>query len=501
MPESKTRYRIVADNSQEQIELLDSHGSILYASPSHLRVLQYSSADILNKSTVRLRLRKKTGEWIDVEAILSPASGPGEAANCVLVLARDITQGKQAEQKYRGQAAVVGRILNLLAEEPDLNTSLGHVLRAITEQLGGQVSALYLCDSENDTLILNMVYKDRRILTGLEAGHYPGGSHAGPVGLQPASAKIKHEHQPFVINDLPRSHLVGNDVHKWAASSGTQAALIIPLVFADKPIGVFGMASRRKASYECDDIEFAQTLAHQVTFAIEMTRLAEQAKLTVVLQERNRIAQEIHDTLTQGFTGILVRLEGAEDALSDCSDESNSPRGQGYEEVRRRIVQARKLARDSLAESRRSVWALRPRALEQSDLARALQSMMGEVVDGTTIRSDFVMHGIPRRITPEVETDLLRIAQEALNNILKHARASRIKVDLIFCPREVRLSVQDDGHGFDLSCQTATSQGLGLAIMRERTERVCGHLSVQGRRQQGTRIEVVVPVTSAYSPK
>src|SRR5205085_10745087 len=112
--------------------------------------------------------------------------------------------------------------------------------------------------------------------------------------------------------------------------------------------------------------------AHQATLSVQLTRLAEQGQRSVILQERNRMAQEIHDTLAQGFTGIVMQLEAAEDALAE-----NSEIARGH------ILRARRLARESLTEARRSVWAMRPQALERGDLSLAVKDLIDKVAAGT----------------------------------------------------------------------------------------------------------------------
>ena len=148
-----------------------------------------------------------------------------------------------------------------------------------------------------------------------------------------------------------------------------------------------------------------------------------------MLQERNRIAREIHDTLAQVLTGIVVQLQAAQDFYTtDPSDRQAH------------IAAALLLAKEGLTEARRSVWALRPQALENSDLGSALTNLI-QMATGIGIHAICHVCGTPYLLPPDVESNLLRIGQEGFTNILKHAGASEIQIELIYKPGQVRLRV------------------------------------------------------------
>ena len=214
---------------------------------------------------------------------------------------------------------------------------------------------------------------------------------------------------------------------------------------------------------------------------------AEEKQATIVLEERTRIAREIHDTLAQGFTGIVIQLEAAEDALADDPEAAHT-----------HLLRARELARESLAEARRSVWALRPQALERGDLVSALASLAGQLARESSVEIEFSQHGVPPRLSHDMENNLLRLCQEALTNALKHARASSIRAALIFGPQQVELRVEDDGQGFDPS-QQPHPHGFGFLSMTERAERMGGQLIIDSQPGQGTRVVVLVPVLALES--
>jgi signal transduction histidine kinase len=209
-------------------------------------------------------------------------------------------------------------------------------------------------------------------------------------------------------------------------------------------------------------------------------QLLVQAREAGMLDERQRMAGEIHDVLAQGLTGIVTQLEAAD----------AHPR-----EREHHLAAAKRLARQGLAEARRSVQALRPQQLDGAALPEAL----GEVVESwselTGLRAELVTTGSPRRLLPEIEATLLRTAQEGLANVAKHADAGRVGLTLSYMEDVVTLDVRDDGAGFDpAEPREATADGgFGLRAMRERLSRIAGTLEVESEPGAGTAISACVP--------
>jgi signal transduction histidine kinase len=195
------------------------------------------------------------------------------------------------------------------------------------------------------------------------------------------------------------------------------------------------------------------------------------------LAERQRLARDLHDTLTQGFASVVLLLEAAEESLA-----TGRP-------VDRHIEQALRSARDNLAESRRVVWALRPRPLAEQSLPQALQELTGRLGEETGLRAETVVTGTARPLPAEVEEALLRIVQEALANVRKHAAASRVTVTLSYLDDLTMLDVHDDGIGFEHAATVAAAgAGLGLHAMAERVAALGGSLAVESAPGEGATI-------------
>lgn len=208
------------------------------------------------------------------------------------------------------------------------------------------------------------------------------------------------------------------------------------------------------------------------------------AHFDAVLEERTRLAREIHDTLLQGFTGVALQLVAVTNRLT------GSPEAAALRDVV-------SLAQKTLIDARRAVWDLRSPSLAEGDLPASLRTLAGEHVRGAGLSFEFEVSGAPRPVDPEVETMMGRVLQEALTNIVKHAAAGGVWVRLVFEPRRLRLYVVDDGRGFGAGPDLPRSGGhWGLRGMWERAAQVRGKLRIRSAPGQGTQIVLVVPYTT-----
>jgi signal transduction histidine kinase len=203
-----------------------------------------------------------------------------------------------------------------------------------------------------------------------------------------------------------------------------------------------------------------------------------------VLQERNRIAREIHDNLAQEILGISVQLEIVARTMASAPDAA-----------RKHLDRARALVRSSVAEARRYVWDLRSQSLDERDLPAALAEMTRRLTAESGVQTQFSVGGTFRPLAPQVENNLLRIGQEAVGNAVRHAQAKTVTVSLDFGAREVRLEVKDDGRGFDAAGYDGGKGGhFGLVGMRERAAQMGGSASVNSTPGAGTEVTVRVPI-------
>jgi PAS domain S-box-containing protein len=219
----------------------------------------------------------------------------------------------------------------------------------------------------------------------------------------------------------------------------------------------------------------------QVIWLARDITLQKQAEAASILEERNRMAREIHDTLAQAFTGILAQVGAANQVLTDDLEATGA-----------HLDLIKELARTGLTEARRSVVALRPQLLEEGSLQSALHRLVAQIrTAAMDVTLYYGIEGAVYALPTEVESNLLRIGQESLTNAIRHANADEIRVELVYDRDQVCLRVKDNGQGFGVGSISA-SEGFGLLGMSERAERIGAQLTIRSQPGQGTEIIVTV---------
>ncbi|MCC6626729.1 MAG: GAF domain-containing protein [Chloroflexi bacterium] len=260
----------------------------------------------------------------------------------------------------------------------------------------------------------------------------------------------------------------------------------VPMTIGDRLLGVIVIATPNRLFSQADH-DLMAAIANHAAVAVENARLYQQTRELGVIEERNRLAREIHDTIAQGLTGIVLQLE-ATSTLLDTRPER----------ARQRLTKVTELARSTLSEARRSVWNLRPQPLEEQSLFEAIETEASRLSDdGLMVQCELV--GEPEKPAPETENAVYRIAQEALQNIRKHARATEVDVVLAFDENRLILTIADNGRGFDdatLARQRTDGGGFGLLGMRERARLINGQLEVQSTPGTGTSLLITAPLVA-----
>lgn len=253
----------------------------------------------------------------------------------------------------------------------------------------------------------------------------------------------------------------------------------IPLYAHGKKLGVLNVASTDWRRLSPEDLQLLYTVGDMLGIAIERARLFSKSAQVGAVEERNRLAREIHDTLAQGLTAVSLQLESA-DALLEVEREPGR--------VRQAVQQALALTRANLEEARRSVLDLRAAPLEERTLVEALALLAAQAEAPVT----FTVTGGNRPLPPRIESGLYRIAQEALTNMNRHAQASQATMQLLLAPAEAKLIVEDDGRGFDLA--QIPENRYGLMGLNERVKLLNGQLHLESSPGAGTRLEILIPL-------
>ena len=215
----------------------------------------------------------------------------------------------------------------------------------------------------------------------------------------------------------------------------------------------------------------------------ERQRAMAEAEFTAILSERNRVAREIHDTLAQGLVATSVQLRLARKTAM------GSP-----ESLAHHLDAAQQLVSGSLEEARNSIWNMRAQVLETGDLASALRGILKQMAEGSDMKTAFEITGQSCRLAPVIESNLLRVGQEAITNAARHAQAGKLVVRMEFDRKSFRLVVIDDGRGFNPAAPPPSDGGFGLVGIRERAAELKGELIIRSQPGTGTEIRFTVPL-------
>jgi signal transduction histidine kinase len=428
------------------------------------------------------------GDWPDNRGMPSPnefaqdaaqeldSKSEVEIAKLQTQISGLLDERKRAECMASIQRDAVQLALDLLVTHPDLRGFFRMFIKRLVDDAGAHACGVWLLDESTDACDLWMANIGGETLTSDSPG--------------------------WASLDLPResitSHLVGCEecrasiieyrgddarlpepIQAFNRTAGVRTLLVAPLNLPPKTLGWIVLSSTEESECECQWLAaLLEATARQATLALYYSRLVDQnlleARRQAVLEERNRIARDIHDTLAQGFGAILMQLQAAQRGAA------NFPAP-----VARSLETAVDLARTHLVEARRSVAALRPHSSEREDMPAALQRMVGLAQRTNDVPVDLVIDDLPA-FDAGVEREIIGIAQEALTNAVRHAQARRIVVRA-GAVRGVgfRLSVTDDGRGI---ARDRGPSGFGMTSMRERAERIGASLTFVTAARAGTEV-------------
>lgn len=452
------------------------------------------------------RLLLPDGRIKHVHVVARPThadSGDVEFVGAVM----DITERKQAaealrasEHLARGQVEALTSTLSALSRESEPEQLLAHVLQTMGSQLRAHSLGVYELDetpgqvqlvafSEHGRLRLATPGETQASLQfDLAVTKHPvwtefftTGAHCVIGDIQPSQFRVRFAEAPEACwhdwSFATAANPTAETIMKRLRTAGIVCTLAVPTMLAGKVAGLISIRFAERREFLSEEIALTRALTHQAMLAVRLLRLSRQSREAAVAAERNRMARDIHDTLAQGFTGVIMQLEAAKGAMTGADGPA----------VTAHLERAEALARASLGEARRSVRAMRSRSLLDGTLSTALDDLLKRMTSGTDLQAELVVQGAGRSLPPEWEEGLLRIAQESLTNTIKYAQARRFGATLTFAADTVRLQLVDDGRGFN---PQAEHDGFGLVGMRERAEQLAGRFVLRSMPGQGTEILV-----------
>ncbi len=384
---------------------------------------------------------------------------------------RLMTTDESALLRRNRELTILNHIAETLNRATDLQTALDETLASVVELLGLQTGWIFLLDDAGK--LYTAAYHDLP-----PALQYPGELEIWRGGCN-CHTLFKHGELREAVNIVQCSRL--------AEAEGDRRGLVLhasaPLRSDERMLGILNVAAPGNDTFTPDILLLLSAVGAQLGTAIERARLAQQAVAMAALEERNRIAREIHDTLAQGLAAIALHLETAEALATTQPDRA-----------RARIRQALDLARANLDEARRSVLNLRAAPLEGQTLPAALRLLAQQWSAETGVPIVTAIDTHIGRVPPAIENGLYRIAQEALANVRKHAGATCVWLRLEHANGSLRLCLEDDGCGFDPAQVRPTERsGFGLTGMTERAHLLGGQFELWSAPGAGTRVTVTVP--------
>jgi signal transduction histidine kinase len=429
--------------------------------------------------------------WMQVAAEVNALSDRLERVTATLE--QQVAQRTEALERKASQLRAVGEVGRQVAGVLETDHLLHFVASVVRGTFGYDAVAVLLRHGEALTIAACTVRGRPELIVG---GQIPlaGGTPAAravqtgraALGGSPPAATGRAVGSPSQAT--ARAGEGGEDITPLVPALAAQSELAVPIALGDLTLGALVAQSRRPSAFADDDIFTLQTLAGQLAVALENGRLLaaeRQLRDLAITEERNRMAREIHDTLAQGFMGILMQARAASQVIDRPAD------------LQFHLDQIQTLASQNLQEARRSVWNLRPRPLEGCTLGEALSEEVAGAGQRAAMDARFNQEGAPVPLPASVEVVLLRCAQEALNNAIKHSGATELAVRLTYVPEAIELVVADNGRGFDpaaLPPPAPGAGGFGLHAMADRVRTLGGTVRVSAAPGQGTMVHIRVPL-------
>ena len=483
--ESETRFRALVEKGSDYVLLVDERGVIHYASPSFEHKLGYVDTDMAGNSVQnlildedveimeltldalldspnevtsnQLRIQHRDGSWRWVEVtgtnLMDEAGVEGIVLN-----AHDITAHKEAREAEYQQRMLAEALLDSAAA---LNSILefDKVLKQILAIVGRVVphdTACIMLLEEGRTRTVGVYgYDDPQIEAEIHRARYA-------VNEIPILRQVLSKGEILIVPTLDAED------HDTPVTHNLQSIIGVPVMYGDKVIAFLSLGSYRAGFFGQEQSRPLQALAHQAAIAIQNARAFEQAQEMAALEQRQALARDLHDAVSQTLFSASVIAEAL-------------PRlwALDPEDAERDTLQLARLTKGALAEMRTLLLELRPTTLIETDFSILVKHLIGAAASRTDsdTQIELIATGPEIRLPPDVQVALYRIVQEVLNNIVKHAHAEHVEVRIDRQPDQIRITVRDDGRGFDVSNALTTGR-MGLVIIRERAASINASIDV-----------------------
>jgi PAS domain S-box-containing protein len=500
LKESERLYRTVIEQATENIYLVDVETkSILESNPAFQETLGYTDEELRRKTlydivaadkesidrNVQLMLehkrynvgerkyRRKDGSLIAVEASASVILLDDKETLCLV--AHDITERARVQELLQQRVATLSRISADLTLDLPVESTLNVLAESVVNASTSVACAVVLANEKADKLHLFGSH-------GLPEGYTDGLQAAYRSGVQSPSLRAFHTRQPVLFHNIRRFLLADplySPIHRFVREVPWDITYNLPLIYRSRALGVIFFCFLPEGEPGEDEKAFLKAIADQTAVAVENARLFAEARDKAALEERQRLARELHDSVSQALYGIALGTKTARTLLMRAPDQAAEP-----------LDYVLSLSEAGMAEMRALIFELRPESLETEGLVAALEKQAAALEARHEVEVEAILCSEPT-VSLETKEAIYRIAQEATHNTVKHARATKVKIRMECDPEWITLDVSDDGGGFDV--QGDFPGHLGLRSMRERAARLGGTLEIESAPGSETRVHARIP--------
>jgi len=421
-----------------------------------------------------------------LDIIVSPIRNAAGEVVAATELMRDVTETRLLEMRI----AALGAITSAVSHSLDLDTVLENALPKTLEMTHAGVGAILLVDEEKKKL----EYACHRGMTKKYL------KRAGAELIRSLADRAYTTGKPVAVADV--SSEPGLEHADLLVRAGLRSFVSVPLHSRKKVIGVLNVAAPEPGAFEPDTVDLLVGVAAQIAIAVDNARLHQEVQrkdemrgdlvremLRIQEEERRRIARELHDETSQSLASLAANLK----AITEMLPQEDSP-------VMSKLELAQRISINTLDEIHRIIYELRPTLVDDLGLVSAARWLADNNLRHAGIRVAFTTRGEVRRLPSAQETGLYRVIEEVIANIVRHAGASHVRINLSFKQRTVAVRISDNGRGFDVEEAIASKdrpRGLGLIGMRERVNLMRGTLEISSSPGKGTRVHVEIPLRKA----
>jgi PAS domain S-box-containing protein len=501
LKQSEQLYRTVIEQAAENICLVDAETKrILESNPAFQETLGYTEEELrhmtlydivahdrasVDRNMRRVRERKhyyvgetkyrrKDGSLVDVEASGGMILLDGRESLCIV--AHDITERARVQELLEERVATLSGIAASLTLDLPVGDTLDVLAEGVVNASTAVASLVILTGEETDMLRPAGSH-------GLPEGFTAGLQAAYSAGAQSPTLEAFRRRRPMLVRDFRRfvlNHPLYAPIHHFVREAPWDTLYNVPLISRGRALGTINLYYLPEQEPGEDEKVFLGAVADQTAVAVENFRLFAGVRGKAALEERQRLARELHDSVSQALYGIILGTKTARTLLDKNPDRVADP-----------LDYVLSLAEAGQAEMRALIFELRPESLETEGLIAALEKQAAALKARHEIEVDAVLCDEPEA-SLEVKEVVYRIAQEALHNTVRHARAANVQIKVECDSEWITLEVSDDGIGFDT--QGDFPGHLGLRSMRERALHLGGTLEVDSTSGKGTRICAQIPI-------